>query len=91
LTHRVVLYSKEDCHLCHRALDLLQRLSGEFQLEIEEVDITADPALYDRYRYTIPVVVIDGKQTLESKITEHYLRRALSAGTDEGRRWPWQR
>jgi glutaredoxin len=91
LRRRAVLYSKSDCHLCHTALETLQRLSGEFDLEIEEVDITGDPALYDRYRYTIPVVVIDGKQVLESKIAEHYLRRALSAGAAEGRRWPWQR
>jgi glutaredoxin len=91
LTRRVVLYSKADCCLCHGALEILQRLSGEFDLEIEEVDIAQDPALYDRYRYTIPVVVIDGKQRLESKIAEHYLRRALSEGMAEGRRWPWQR
>lgn len=91
MTRRVVLYSKPDCCLCHQSLEILQRLTGEFDLEIEEVDITRDPALHDRYRYTIPVVVIDGKQVLESKIAEHYLRRALSAGTAARRRWPWQR
>lgn len=86
-----MLYSKADCCLCDRALETLERLRGEFDLVIEKVDITLDPALYDRYRYTIPVVVIDDRYTFESRIAEHYIRRALTVATGEGRRWPWQR
>ena len=41
--------------------------ASEFDLEIEEVDITRDPALQERYRYTIPVVVIDGKYSLSPR------------------------
>ncbi len=88
MTHTVVLYSKEGCCLCHRALELLRRLQPEFDLQIEEVDITTDPALEERYRYLIPVVIIDGKHRFESKIAEYYLRKVLEP--ERGRRWPWQ-
>jgi hypothetical protein len=35
------------------------------------------------------VVVVDGRHHLESKITEHYLRKVL--GPETRRLWPWQR
>ena len=76
--HTVVLYSREGCCLCERARKLLDRLRDEFVLEIEEVEITSDPELYQQYRYVIPVVVIDGRDRFEpNKLAELYLRRAL--------------
>jgi len=87
MTHSAVLYTKEGCCLCDRAREVLRRLQTEFDLEVEEVEITRDPALEEQYRYTIPVVVIDGKHKFESKIAEYYLRKVLVPS----RRWPWQR
>lgn len=78
MTHTAVLYTKEGCCLCDRAKEVLRRLQGEFDLEIEEVDITRDGVLYEQYQYVIPVVVIDGKHRFESKIAEYYLRRVLA-------------
>ncbi len=78
MTNTVVLYSREGCCLCERARQLLHRLRGEFAFEIEEVEITRDPELYQQYRYVIPVVVIDGQHRFEpNKLAELYLRRAL--------------
>ncbi len=73
----VTLYSKPDCHLCHEVRDLLIRLHIEYPLELTEVDIRSDPALWDRYRYAIPVLVIDGALELEAPIREGELRAAL--------------
>lgn len=78
MAHDVVLYTKEGCCLCDRAKAVLHRLQADFELAIEEVDITGDAALYEQYRYTIPVVVIDGTHRFEpTKIAEYYLRRVL--------------
>ncbi len=86
--HTAVLYTKEGCHLCERAREVLRRLQGDFSLEVQEIDITGDPELYEQYRYTIPVVVIDGLRRFEAnKIAELYLRRALESGKS---RWPWK-
>ena len=76
--HQIVLYTKEGCHLCEAVKAKLMKLQQEFNLAIEEVDITQDPALLARYRHVIPVVIIDGETELVSKITEYHLRKSLS-------------
>jgi glutaredoxin len=91
--HTALLYTREGCCLCERARALLLRLEQEYNLRVQVVDIAGDPQLLERYQFTIPVVVIDGEWEFEpNKIAEHYLRRALDAGTQGGRsRWPWSR
>jgi glutaredoxin len=78
--HSVTLYSKAGCHLCEIAKDALLSLGDEFVVELEEVDITTDPALFELYRYTIPVMIVDRQIKLEARITAQKLRRALSEG-----------
>ena len=75
--HTVLLYGKPGCHLCEDARSLLARLQRSYRIEIEEVDITTDPALFRRYDIRIPVIVIDGTQEIEAPITEQGLRRVL--------------
>jgi uncharacterized membrane protein/glutaredoxin len=53
---QVTIYTKPDCHLCEDALDLLDRLSRQHNLQIEEVNILEDMALYEAYHDKIPVV-----------------------------------
>jgi hypothetical protein len=74
---QVALWGKPDCSLCDKATAILERLQVEFLLEIEKRDITADPVAFERYRYVIPVVEIQGGRSFEGKITEHRLRLAL--------------
>jgi thiol-disulfide isomerase/thioredoxin len=73
----VILWGKDDCHLCEKAAAILDRLAGDFPLVVEKRDITRDPQAFARYRYVIPVVEIIGGPTFEGKITEHRLRRTL--------------
>ena len=37
-------------------------------LALDEVDIRRDPTLFERYRYRIPVIVVDGVERLEGRI-----------------------
>lgn len=50
----VLLYSTEGCHLCEQAEELVLSLAPE--IDIEKVDIAYDDALYEQYRYHIPVL-----------------------------------
>ena len=77
MKHRIVLYGKPDCHLCDIAHQLLLGLQREFDLTIEEINITRDPALMERYREMIPVVLIDGRTTLTAPIRTAEVRAAL--------------
>ena len=74
---KVTLYSKPGCHLCEEALALLLQLRRRYPMEIMEVDITRDAALYRAYDIRIPVIVIDGERELDAPIEEAVLRRAL--------------
>ena len=76
-SHRAVLYGKPGCHLCDIAHQLLLGLQREFDLTIEEIDITCDPVLLQRYRETIPIVVIDERATLAAPIRTAQVRAAL--------------
>jgi len=73
----VTLYGKPDCHLCHAARDLLLGLQREYVFLLDEVDISQDSALEERYRYAIPVIVIDFDIELSAPIHERELRAAL--------------
>jgi len=78
MKHSVVLYGKPGCHLCDIAHQLLLGLEREFDLTIEQVDITRDDALLARYRETIPVVVIDDRTTLAAPVRTADVRAALA-------------
>jgi glutaredoxin len=71
----VVLYTRQGCHLCDDALELLRKHG----LQPEKVDIDADPQLRERYTTCVPVVVIDGKERFRGRVNEVLLRRLLNA------------
>ena len=75
----VTLYHKEGCHLCEDTRRDLAALQTALPLAVREVDITSDPALYERFRYVIPVVDIDGGPLLYAPIGWAELQAALSA------------
>jgi glutaredoxin len=74
---RVVLYGSPECHLCHEAKRKLERVRRIIPFELAEVDVTGDPALRARYGSVIPVVTIDGREALVTKVTEFRLLKAL--------------
>ena len=73
-----MFYTKNGCPLCDEARDLLDYLGDEFSFTLQEIDITTDIALYERYKNTIPVVVVDSKFTVEGRIEEEELRSYLN-------------
>lgn len=69
-----ILYTRQGCHLCDVAGEVLARHGLTFQ----KVDIDADATLRERYDQCVPVVVIDGKERFRGRIDELLLRRLLS-------------
>jgi hypothetical protein len=67
---KIVLYAKAGCHLCDEARehleDLLARRDGA--AELDEIDIRSDDDLFERYRFRIPVITVDGEERLEGRI-----------------------
>lgn len=48
-------------------------------LALDEVDIRRDPALFERYRYRIPVIAVDGVERLEGRIAADEIADLISA------------
>lgn len=80
MPHRILLYSKPGCHLCEIAHQLLLGLHREFELTIQELDISQDPSLYVKYWDKIPVIVVDDHTVLAAPIRVADVRAALSGG-----------
>lgn len=69
-----MLYAKAGCHLCDDARTHLEDLAADFHLAFDEVDIRSDPAIFERYRYRIPVITVDGVERLEGRIEADEIR-----------------
>ena len=77
MAHRVVLYHAEGCHLCERALEVVEAARAEIPFELELVDIGGNPALEAAYRELLPVVEIDGRPAFTYVVPPAALRSAL--------------
>jgi glutaredoxin len=80
---RVELVTRADCHLCDVAKAGLQ----ERGIAFTERDVDADPALFDAYTDTVPVVLVDGKQVSWGRVDLDRVEKA--ARSPKGRWKPW--
>jgi hypothetical protein len=72
---RVVVYHADGCHLCQRALEVVEQVcAGDY----ERVDIGGDPLLEAEYRPLIPVVEVDGERAFTFFVQPEALRRRLA-------------
>jgi glutaredoxin len=69
----VLLYTRDGCHLCDDARQLLERHG----LKVIEVDIDEDEELKAAYDQCVPVVSINGKVRFRGRVDEMLLRRLL--------------
>jgi glutaredoxin len=76
-TPRVTLYSRPGCHLCDDARAVIEAVCADLGEAYEEVDITTDDDLEDRYRDEIPVTLVDGRQHDFWRVDPARLRAAL--------------
>jgi glutaredoxin len=74
--HKITVMSKPGCHLCEEALAVIQRVVGSHvAVLIEEVDITQDLDLLEKYHDEIPVVLIDGIEQFRLHVDPDKLAR----------------
>ena len=74
---QLTLYSKPGCHLCEEVRALLDTMQPTLACDVEEIDITTDPALFARYRYEIPVLASPAGEIARGRIDEAELWRRL--------------
>jgi hypothetical protein len=73
----IKFYIKPKCSLYDEARILLKKLEKEYSLDVEEVNILNDPALYERYKYEIPVLSFPDLCQLQGRIEPDKLIKKL--------------
>jgi len=74
---RITLYTRPGCHLCDDARAVIEGVCAELGESFEEVDISADDELEDRFGEDVPVTFVDGRQHDFWRVDETRLRAAL--------------
>lgn len=70
-------YTKENCHLCDVALEIVKRAAKKLRFTLETVDITQSDDLMMKYGIEIPVIEINGNLEFKHKVNAKHLLRRL--------------
>ncbi len=75
----VTLFTRPDCHLCHAARYVIERVARDIPLNVEQINIDAPGQELWQVQYSehIPVVHINDREFARHRVIESDLRRAL--------------
>jgi len=73
----VIFYTKAGCHLCEEARDMLEDIAALTTYDLTEIDIRSNPISFEKYRYRIPVILINNETIIEGRIEFRDLARAF--------------
>lgn len=79
----MTFYTKAGCHLCEDAREMLEEIAEETEYMLTEIDIRSDMAVFEVYRYRIPVVIINQEILVEGKIDAAELAQAFRQARGE--------
>jgi glutaredoxin len=74
------MYTRQGCHLCEAAWDLLAEAQRRHGFSLEKVDINTDAALVAEHGLHVPVVSVNGKVRFRGVVNPALLRRLFEAG-----------
>jgi hypothetical protein len=73
----LTLLSRPGCGLCREMHAIVERVRGDFSLELVERNIADDPALLERYALEIPVLLLGDAELARHRVAESDLRARL--------------
>lgn len=91
----LTIISKPDCHLCDVAREIVETVVADLPeqpdgaddaVEVTELSILDDPALYAQWWEKIPVILIDGRLHAHWRVSPDRLRTALTPTTEQENR-----
>ena len=74
---RVVVFTREGCHLCEQAIVVIAEVCRETGATYRTVDIDSEPQLQQQYNDQVPVTFVDGRQHDFWRVDPQRLRTAL--------------
>lgn len=78
----VIIYSRPGCHLCDEAKAVIQNAGFNERFTLEEINIESDDGLLRKYKYDIPVVLIDGVEAFRHRVNVSEFKRVIKPSTD---------
>ncbi|HRC59540.1 Glutaredoxin 2 [Candidatus Propionivibrio aalborgensis] len=75
---KLTLISRTYCHLCHEMELALLPLAAEFGVDVDVVDVDADPRLEALYDELVPVLLHEGTELCHYRLEDAKLRDYLS-------------
>ena len=79
---KVLLYKKENCHLCDDAEGILEKTKKAKRFFLERIALEPNTELFERFGDKVPVVFINSKMVFEFKLDEAAFLRKLSEAED---------
>jgi glutaredoxin len=79
---RLTLITRVDCHLCDVAKEAIARVAATAAargvvVDLEELDVDADPVRQEEYWDRVPVILLDGREHGYWRVEETRLLRDL--------------
>jgi glutaredoxin len=78
VTARVMVLTRQDCHLCEQAIEVVAAVCAETGDSYTTRDVDTDPELLRRYSDQVPVTFVDGAQHDFWRVDPARLRAALA-------------
>jgi len=75
----IVLYTKPGCGLCEEMKQEISKAGIDDSYILEEVNIATDPDLFHRYRYDIPVLMINGVEAFRHRLTANEFKSYVAS------------
>jgi glutaredoxin len=79
---QVILYTRQKCHLCVQAKQVLSDLQDDYHFEIIEKDIESSDELTEKYGLMIPVIEIDHEMIQYGQIDHFTISKRLQEKID---------
>jgi glutaredoxin len=57
---KVVIFSRQNCHLCHEAEKIVREVLSEISFDLEVINIDGNTELESLYGEEVPVTMING-------------------------------
>lgn len=74
----VLMYSREGCHLCDEAREIIEGARARVPFEFEEIFIEGNDDLERDYGIRLPVVLVDGREEFEYRVDPEVFLSLLS-------------
>src|SRR5262245_49642740 len=76
---QVVMYTRQGCHLCEEAWEILRAEQQRHGYQLEAVDVDRSADLRALHGEQVPVVTVDGKVRFHGRVNRALLQRLLRA------------